>query len=46
MAALVGQADWAGGIFRAPGGPDGTVYDAINAIVTDDRDLLKRGGVR
>jgi hypothetical protein len=27
-----GQADWAGGIFRAPGGPDGTVYDAINAL--------------
>jgi hypothetical protein len=43
--AIVGQRDWAGGIFRAPGGPDGTVYDAINALVTDDRDLLKRGGL-
>jgi hypothetical protein len=43
--AVQGQADWAGGIFRAPGGPDGTVYDAINALVTDDHDLLKRGGV-
>jgi hypothetical protein len=38
-----GQETWGAGIFRGRNAPEGSVYDAINALVADDGDLFKRG---
>lgn len=40
----VGQDEFGGGIFRSPVGPRGSVYDAVDALVDEERRIFKRGG--
>lgn len=42
--ASVRQDDWGAGIFRGRRAPRGSVYDAVNALVSDEREIFKRGG--
>jgi hypothetical protein len=37
------QVDWGGGIYRGRRAPQGTVYDALNALVDDEGQLFARG---
>lgn len=45
MPRIVGQAEFGGGIFRGRRAPRDSVYDAVNALVDDERLLYRRGGV-
>lgn len=38
------QAQFGGGIFRGRRAPTDSVYDAVNALVNDERELFRRGG--
>lgn len=40
----LGQDTWGGGIFRGRNAPADTVYDAIDALINDERELFRRGG--
>lgn len=42
--ATLEQADFGGGIYRGRRAPQGSVYDALNALISDEGDLFKRGG--
>ena len=41
---LIPQSDFGAGIFRGRRAPRGSVYDAINVLVDDERLLYRRGG--
>lgn len=38
------QAQFGGGIFRGRRAPSDTVYDALNALINDERELFRRAG--
>lgn len=44
MPETISQADFSGGIFRGRRAPKNTIYDAINALISDEGELLRRGG--
>jgi hypothetical protein len=41
--AISEQGQWGAGIYRGRTAPDGSVYDALNALVNDEALLFKRG---
>lgn len=45
MPRFIGQAEFGGGMFRGRRAPRDSVYDAVNALVDDERLLYRRGGV-
>lgn len=44
MTTRVAQSDFGGGIFRSEHAPAGHVWDAVNALIDDERALVRRGG--
>jgi hypothetical protein len=41
---LIPQADFGGGIFRAPRAPRGSVYDCVDGLIDDELAIYRRGG--